>query len=116
MSALPPIATLIANFECPLRAIADNAAMSPRRPKQKIKLGTRKRQTFTQGFFERIDQLSRAPINFGRSPNDNGNRVCGRRLRLCGLNDDLRRAIFSLEIPAVKPAASQLKQERQDRI
>jgi hypothetical protein len=42
MSALPPIATLIANFECPLRAIADNAAMSPRRPKQKIKLGTRK--------------------------------------------------------------------------
>ncbi|MGB9043395.1 MAG: hypothetical protein WCC81_13105, partial [Pseudolabrys sp.] len=49
-----------------------------------------------------------------RWPNDNGNRVCGWRLRLCGVNDDLRRAIFSLKIPAVKPAAWQLKQKSQN--
>jgi hypothetical protein len=47
-------------------------------------------------------------------PYDNGNRVCGWRLRLCGVNDGLRRAIFSLKISAVKPAAWQLKQESQN--
>jgi len=47
-------------------------------------------------------------------PDDNGNCVCGWWLRLCGIYDDLRRAIFSLEIPAAEPAAWQLKQESQD--
>jgi hypothetical protein len=40
---------------------ADNAAT-------KNQAWHKKKQTFTEGFFERVGQLSRAPINFGGEP------------------------------------------------